>query len=70
MTVSNREELQWRRWSVWHVLAVLLAFAVCTAVFRYTGDSDLFLAIGSGLGTGMLAWLLAHLHRNRRIGRS
>lgn len=53
-------------WSVWHVLAVFVAFAVCAAVFRYTGDSDVFLAIGSGAGTGLLAWLLAHLHVNRR----
>ena len=65
-TLLERQTNRW--WSPWHVLAVFLAFAVCTAVFRYTGDADVFLAIGSGLGTGLVAWSFAHLHVNRRIG--
>lgn len=69
MSLPDRSDEQSRRWwSMWHVFAVLLAFAVCGVVFRYTGDSDVFLALGSGVGAGALAWLLAHLHMNRRPG--
>lgn len=51
-----------RYWSPWHIAAVVLAFAVAILVFRYTGDADVILAVGSGAGVGLVAWLLAHFH--------
>ena len=49
-------------WSGWHVTAVLVGFAVAIVVFRYTGDSDVVLALGSGAGIGLVGWLLAYFH--------
>ena len=49
-------------WSVWHVAAVLIGFIVAVVVFRYTGDSDVVLALGSGAGIGLAGWFLAYLH--------
>jgi len=51
-----------RYWSPFHIAAVLAGFIVAIAVFRYTGDSDVVLAIGSGAGIGLIGWLLAYLH--------
>jgi hypothetical protein len=31
-------------------------------VFRYTGDSDVVLALGSGAGIALAGWILAYLH--------
>jgi hypothetical protein len=44
------------------VTAVLIGFVVAIIVFRYTGDSDIVLAIGSGAGIGLVGWLLAYFH--------
>src|SRR5690348_7002399 len=56
MSLSDQPEGPPRKWwSMWHVLAVLLAFAVCGTVFRYTGDADVFLALGSGVGFSRVA---------------
>jgi hypothetical protein len=57
-----------RYWTPFHVLSLLAAFGICIVVFRYTGDSDPFFAIGSGMGFAAFAWVLNHLHwhyRNR-----
>jgi hypothetical protein len=51
-----------RYWTIWHVAVVFAALVVAITVFRYTGDSDVVLAIGSGAGTGLVGWLFAHLH--------
>jgi hypothetical protein len=51
-----------RYWSVWHVAAVLIGFVVAVVVFRYTGDSDVVLALGSGAGIALAGWVLAYLH--------
>ena len=51
-----------RYWSAWHVAAVLIGFVVAAVVFRYTGDSDVVLALGSGAGIGLVGWILAYLH--------
>lgn len=51
-----------RYWSVWHVAAVVVGFIVAIVVFRYTGDSDVVLALGSGTGIGLIGWFLAYLH--------
>ena len=53
-----------RYWSPFHIAAVLFAFVVAIAVFRYTGDSDVVLAAGTGAGAGLISWLLAHFHAN------
>lgn len=54
-----------RLWATEHVIGVVAAFAICGIVVRYTGDTDLLLAIGSGLGGGALAYLMARLHLTR-----
>ena len=45
-------------WSLPHTLAVLAAILICGVGFIYTGDADLFLALGGALGLGLagLAW--------------
>lgn len=48
-----------------HIAALVVAFAICAIVVRYTGDTDLLLAIGSGVGGGALAYLAARLHLRR-----
>lgn len=54
-----------RYWTVWYVVALLFAFAAAIDVFRYTGDFDVVLALGSAVGIGLFGWLAAHLHIDR-----
>jgi len=49
-------------WTPWHIAAVVLAFVVAIVVFRFTGDADIIVAVGTGAGVGLIAWLLAHFH--------
>jgi hypothetical protein len=48
-----------------HIIAVLVAIVSGAIVVRYTGDSDLLLAAGSGVGSGALAFLATRLHSRR-----
>lgn len=45
-----------------HVAAFAVALIVGAIVVRYTGDTDVLPAIGSGLGGGILAYLAVRLH--------
>jgi len=48
-----------------HILAVAAGLAVTGLVFLYTGDADLFLAVGSGMGALCLVYVAAFLPRGR-----
>lgn len=55
-------------WAWPHVIAVAIAMVVYIAIFRYTGDADLFMAIGGAVAMGGAAWLAAW-HYLFRAGR-
>lgn len=63
------EAAERHNWRIEHIIALLVAIFVGIIVFKYTGDAEPFIAIGSGLGLGGLTWLLGHLHF-RRAGKS
>jgi hypothetical protein len=58
-------EMQQRLWRMEHVLALLAAIVAAIAVYYYTGESEIFLAIGSGAGFGALTFLASWLHLRR-----
>ena len=45
-----------------HIAGVLTVFIAYIAIFTITGDSDLFWALGSGIGVWLVVWLLATVH--------
>jgi hypothetical protein len=45
-----------------HIAGVPTVFIAYIAIFSITGDSDLFLALGSGIGVWLVAWLFATMH--------
>ncbi len=63
---TDPDEQKLSLWRTEHVIALLAAIIVVIIVFQFTGESELFIAIGSGMGAGGLAWLLSWLHLQRR----
>ena len=55
-------------WAWPHVIAVAIAMVAYIAIFRYTGDAYLFIAIGGAVAMGGAAWLAAW-HYLFRAGR-
>lgn len=53
-------------WRIEHIFAIAAAIVVGIIIFEFTGESELFLAIGSGMGIGMIAWITSYLHLRRR----
>ena len=53
-------------WQVEHVIAILVAIVAAIVVFLFTGESEFFLALGSGMGLGGIAWVASYLHLNSR----
>ena len=49
---------------VWRVIAAVAGIAVFALVFTYTGDADLWSAIGSGMGTALVCLIGAHLYES------
>jgi peptidoglycan/LPS O-acetylase OafA/YrhL len=47
--------------SVLHTAAIVASLLVFALIFTYTGDADLFFAVGSGLGAAIVIYLGAHL---------
>jgi len=43
-------------WAWPHVVGVLLAIVVYFLIYRFTGDSDLFLALATGAGGMAATW--------------
>jgi hypothetical protein len=58
-------QIQQRLWRMEHVLALLAAIVAAIAVYYYTGESEIFLAIGSGAGIGALTYIASWLHLRR-----
>ena len=54
-------------WAWPHVIAVGIAMIAYILIFRYTGDADLFIAIGGAVAMGGVAWTAAwaYLFRGR-----
>jgi hypothetical protein len=44
-------------WSIPHVIGVLAAVAVYLAIFAYSGDSDLLIAIATGAVSMLGSWV-------------
>lgn len=44
-------------WAWPHVVGVVVAIAAYFVIYRYTGDSDLFIAVAMGAGGMALTWL-------------
>lgn len=55
-------------WAWPHVIAVAIAMIAYIAIFRYTGDADLFVAIAGAVAMGGVSWLAAW-HYLFRAGR-
>ncbi len=45
-----------------HIAGVLAAIIAYFVIYKFTGDSDLMFAIGSGMGVWAVTWSLALLH--------
>jgi hypothetical protein len=45
-------------WRVEHTVVIVCAVLIAAIVFLYSGDTDPLFAIGSGVGAGMLAYLI------------
>ena len=44
-----------------HLAAAAVGLAIFFVVMTYTGDADLWTAIGSGIATALIFYFLAHL---------
>jgi hypothetical protein len=51
---------QWRT-KIRHTLAVAAGLAIFAVVFMYTGDADLWTAMGCGIATALLFYFSAHV---------
>lgn len=49
-----------------HIAGVLTVIVAYIAIFSITGDSDLFWALGSGMGVWLVAWAFATMHWHRK----
>ncbi len=45
-------------WSIPHVIGVLIAIVVYYVIFRFTGDSDLFIALATGAASAFTSWAI------------
>lgn len=50
------DETKKPHWAWPHAIGVILALAVYFTVYRFTGDSDLFIAVASGAGGAAATW--------------
>ena len=55
-------------WSVPHVIGVLLAVAVYIALYAFTGESELFVALATGAAGILASWvyLFSGIARRRK----
>jgi hypothetical protein len=44
-----------------HLAAVFVGLAIFALVYRYSGDSDLLMAVTGGMGGSVLTYMLARL---------
>jgi hypothetical protein len=61
--------LRRRHFTFVHVAAVAAAIAAYLVIFSITGDSDLFYAIGSGVGFWAVAWLSTSFYWRQRLSK-
>lgn len=48
-------------WAWPHVIGVLVAIVVYFVIYRFTGDSDLFIAVATGAGGMAMTWAYLRL---------
>ena len=46
-------------WALPHIIAVVIAIVAYYAIFRYTGDADVFYTLAIAVAMGGAAWLAA-----------
>jgi len=44
-----------------HLASAIVGLAIFALVYRYSGDSDLFMAVTGGMGGSLLTYMLARL---------